>query len=115
MILFNEKFLGKRMAKLVRDNIPNIICASGKTPRIKVINGDELIDALNLKLVEELAEYQTEVDSTKSVEELADMYEVIIALAKAKGCSLEAFLAIASKKREQNGGFDDGIYWLGNE
>lgn len=102
------------MAKLVRDNIPQIIRDSGKKPRLKTLEGDELIQALNDKLVEELAEYQAETDNQKSVEELADMYEVIVALAKVKGYSLQEFVAVADNKRERNGGFEDGVYWIGN-
>ncbi|CAM4449984.1 nucleoside triphosphate pyrophosphohydrolase [Vibrio agarivorans] len=103
------------MAKIVRDNIPQIIRESGKTPRIKTLEDTELVDALDAKLVEELQEYQSETDTAKAVEELADMYEVIIALAKVKGYALEDFLAIAERKRNANGGFDDGVYWMGNE
>ncbi|MGR5165902.1 nucleoside triphosphate pyrophosphohydrolase [Vibrio astriarenae] len=103
------------MAKLVRDNIPQIIRDSGKTPRIKILEDTELVDALDAKLVEELHEYQAEPDNAKSVEELADMYEVIIALAKVKGYALEDFLAIVERKRNANGGFEDGVYWMGND
>ena len=43
----------KEIKKLVRDNIPNIIIADGRKPKIKIIKGHDLLLALNEKLVEE--------------------------------------------------------------
>lgn len=54
--------------KLVRDRIPEIIEASGRTCITEVLPNDAYIQALNAKLSEELEEYQ----QSKSPEELAD-------------------------------------------
>ena len=64
--------------KLVRDKIPDIITASGKHPVTRVLSNEEYLAELDKKLIEEGNEYQAD----KSLEELADMLEVIYAIAK---------------------------------
>ena len=105
----------KEIKKLVRDNIPDIIIANGRQPKIKIIKGHDLLLALNEKLVEEHEEYISESDNIKSVEELADMFEVIVCLAKYKGFSREEFVKIAQAKSLKNGSFDKGYFYEGDE
>ena len=105
----------KKIKKLVRDNIPDIIIANGRQPKIKIIKGHDLLLALNEKLVEEHEEYISEPDNNKSVEELADMFEVIICLAKNKGFNREDFLNLAQSKSLKNGSFDKGYFYEGDE
>ena len=69
--------------KLIRDKIPEIIEASGKAVTVEVMSDDDYLAAVDKKLDEELAEYHKD----QTVEELADMMEVIYAAAKARGCS----------------------------
>ena len=58
--------------KLVRDRIPEIIEESGKKCSMRILNEDEYLTALEQKLNEEVAEYQTD----KNIEEMADILEV---------------------------------------
>ena len=44
--------------KLVRDKIPEIIEADGKTCKTRILSNEEYIAALEVKLNEEVAEYQ---------------------------------------------------------
>ena len=44
------------MGKLVRDRIPEIIAAEGKTPTVRILNDQEYEAALLDKLCEEVAE-----------------------------------------------------------
>ena len=60
---------------------------------------------LDQKLNEELTEYQ----ESKSMEELADLIEVIAAIAKARGCSWEELLRIRNQKQGKRGGFEKRI------
>ena len=94
--------------KLVRDRIPEIIESSGKTCRTSVLSEADYIRMLDRKLTEELAEYQ----ESKSLEELADLIEVIAAAAKSRGCSWEQLLEIRDRKRAQRGGFEERILLL---
>ena len=60
-----------RHGKLVRDLIPDIIEAAGKTCVTRTLSHAEYLAALDAKLAEELAEYQAD----KSMEELADLLD----------------------------------------
>lgn len=93
------------MNKLVRDRIPQIIKASGKTCKTRVLSQEEYIQKLDEKLNEELAEYQ----ESKSLEELADLLEVMEAVALARGSTWEQLMQIKGEKRAARGGFEDRI------
>lgn len=88
--------------KLIRDKIPEIITSSGKQCIIEVMDVDEYIEALDAKLNEELAEYQAD----KTLEELADLLEVMYAVIKARGYSIEELENIRKEKAEKRGGFE---------
>mgnify|MGYP003303924131 CR=1 FL=1 len=92
--------------KLVRDRIPEIIEKSGKTAYCRILNNEEYIDELDRKLNEECAEYQAD----KSIDELADMLEVMYAIAQARGCTVEELEQVRAEKAEKRGGFKDRIY-----
>ena len=91
--------------KLVRDRIPEIIEASGKTCACRTLTDAEYLEMLDAKLNEELAEYQ----ESKSMEELADLLEVVRAVAAARGSSIDEVEAIRRKKAEKRGGFEKKI------
>ena len=91
--------------KLVRDNIPQIIEKSGKSAIIEMLSDKEFEMFLERKLDEEVKEYH----DSKDFEELADILEVIIALAKIKGCSYLDLLKLKSKKAHQKGSFSKKI------
>jgi predicted house-cleaning noncanonical NTP pyrophosphatase (MazG superfamily) len=92
--------------KLVRDKIPDIIGASGRTPVTRTLEGRELIDRLLDKLLEE----HVELLASESLDEVADMVEVLFALAKQLGEDEEAVLVRRKAKREERGGFDRALY-----
>lgn len=91
--------------KLVRDKIPEIICDDGKTCLCETLSPEEYLRCLDEKLNEELAEYQ----ESKSLEELADLLEVMMAVVKARGYTWEQLTALCQNKREERGGFDKRI------
>lgn len=93
--------------KLVRDRIPEIIGASGKTCATRILDDAAYIAALDAKLTEELAEYHAD----GSMEELADLLEVMMAVAAARGHDFAEVEAIRQRKAEQRGGFA-GRIWL---
>lgn len=70
--------------KLVRDNIPSVIAASGKKANYRTINTrEEFKEQLFNKLNEEVKELQkaySENDIDGIVEEIADVYEVLNAI-----------------------------------
>ena len=96
---------GKKYHKLVRDRIPEIIMQSGKRPVYSILSGEAYLTKLDEKLNEELAEYQ----ESKSMEEIADLLEVIRAVAAARGSSIEEVEAIRRDKAVKRGGFEKRI------
>ena len=70
----------KKYHKLVRDRIPEIIESDGKQCVCEVLSSKEYLALLDEKLQEELNEYE----ESKSLEELADLLEVMYAVVKAR-------------------------------
>ena len=99
------------MGKLVRDKIPEIIKDAGKNPIIEILSDEDYLVELDKKLNEEVAEYQAD----KSIEEMADVLEVLFAICEERGYSVEELMQVRESKREKRGGFKDKIYWVGNE
>ena len=95
--------------KLVRDKIPDIIAAKEETPVTSVLTETEYKKALEDKLYEEYQEV-VEASGDERCEELADVVEVIRALAKLENRSLEDIIKLADEKRAKRGGFDDRIF-----
>ena len=92
--------------KLVRDNIPVIIKNQGETPYTSILDNKQYNVELRKKLKEEVREYLL----SEEIEELADIIEVIEALANHKGISLEKVLEIKENKAKKNGKFEKRIF-----
>lgn len=97
--------------KLVRDKIPEIIRNQGETPYTRVLEGPEYQRCLEAKLNEEVGEYLRD----KNAEELADILEVVFALAEAEGCTREALMEIYREKHDERGGFENRIFLISKE
>ena len=88
--------------KLVRDRIPEIIEADGKTCICETLSHEEYLRLLDEKLNEELAEYQ----ESKSLEELADLFEVMQAVVRARGWTMEQLESLRAEKAAKRGSFE---------
>ena len=95
--------------KLVRDKIPNIIKEKGETPVIKVLDEINYKKELEKKLYEEYKEVMEAIGDDR-VEELADMLEVIRELASLENKNLNDIIALADKKYEKRGAFEEKIF-----
>ena len=98
----------KQINKLVRDNIPLICKNNGQTPETKILDGENYTAALRAKLYEEVEEYLSDCN----IEELADIIEVIEALAENQGSSLDEIMEIKQHKQKKNGAFRSRIYLI---
>jgi len=94
--------------KLVRDRIPEIIEATGKTCVTEVLPVEEYLKMIDAKLDEELAEYHND----QNIEELADLLEVIYAAAIARGYSIDELERVRSEKAAKRGGFEKKLLLL---
>lgn len=78
-----------KKSKLVRDNIPEIIHAKWEFANFYVAENDvEYFKKLNEKIIEELEEVLF-ASSNELIEELADLKEVVLAIAKFKSIVIE--------------------------
>ncbi|MEV4119567.1 nucleoside triphosphate pyrophosphohydrolase [Micromonospora sp. NPDC049645] len=96
-------------AKLVRDRIPAIIEAAGRSPVIRRAEPREMLPLLRAKLVEEVDEFLASDDPM----ELADVLEVVFALASRLNLSQTELEQARARKAADNGAFNDGVILLG--
>ena len=93
--------------KLVRDKIPQILEEYGVFAEVNVLTDEEYRLALLDKLVEEARELR---DSDGSIEERADVEEVIRALDDVLGLTSSKVEGARIKKLDDRGGFTKRIY-----
>ncbi len=98
----------KTFNKLVRDKIPEIIKSHGKTPTTRILSEKEYFIALKEKLEEETNEFQ----ESESLEELADVLEVVFALASHLGSDQRKLEEIRLKKQLERGAFEERTFLL---
>lgn len=91
-----------RYSKLVRDRIPEIIEADGKTCTCEILSDEDYLRMVDAKLDEELAEYHKD----QNIEELADLLEVIYAAVKARGYTMEQLETVRAEKAVKRGAFE---------
>lgn len=93
--------------KLVRDKIPAIIMENdGKVAVVRTLSGSALTDALMTKLDEELSEFRND----RSDGEMADILEVLYALAGNSDGDWARVERVRQTKREERGGFEQGVF-----
>ncbi len=88
--------------KLVRDKIPQIIDEAGQSAVVETLDRDAYKRLLDAKLGEELQEYLT----SDSVEELADLVEVVYAILRHRDVDIDEFEGIRLKKAAERGAFE---------
>jgi len=83
-----------------------IIKKSGNECNVKTLSDEEFLIELEKKLREEIGEYL----GSKSVEELADIVEVIERISELKGASFDKLERIRRKKADERGRFKDNLF-----
>ncbi|PNG93473.1 nucleoside triphosphate pyrophosphohydrolase [Streptomyces malaysiensis] len=99
--------------KLVRDRIPEIIRDGGHQPVVYVAEPQEYRQRLRDKLREEVAEFLV-ASQADAAEELADVLEVVYALATNLGLAEGDLEALRARKAAERGGFTGRFVWMGN-
>ena len=90
-----------KQGKLIRDKIPEVIRQKGGFPVTRVADDREYWKALKAKLKEEVEEFV----ASESVEELADILEVIEAICRFRKIDRVGLEKVRRKKRQQRGEF----------
>ena len=96
----------KRYDKLVRDKIPEIIAADGKECKTRVLAESEIHEQLMAKLREEVAEFEKQ----PNIEEIADIVEVLRALAIRLGSGMDEVEQVRIEKHRKRGGFEKRLF-----
>ena len=91
--------------KLIRDKVPLIMQQANVKYEAKIADNDEYKTFLKAKIIEETDEFLEE----PSLEEAADIYEVLTALAKNWGFDMRDVVKAAQKKKETHGGFEERV------
>ncbi len=92
--------------KLVRDRIPEIIAADGKKYKARILGDREYRKELIKKLQEEAKEFL----ENPSVEELADLKELIIAIRESLKIHAGTLEDVRRKKATERGRFKKKIF-----
>lgn len=98
--------------KLVRDKIPEIIAKQGLNHDTRILNDQEYEKELKKKLTEEVNEYFESEDNSESLEELADVLEIIHSLSQIHGGSIDKVEGIRKQKAIERGRFKDKVYLI---
>ena len=96
----------KKYNKLVRDKIPKIIEENGQMCETEILSDERYLEMLELKLSEECTEYQID----KNTEALADILEVVYAIANARGMTDGEIDRLRLAKANKNGRYKDKIF-----
>lgn len=98
--------------KLVRNLIPEIIEKDGKNCSTKILNDENYEKELKKKMYEELEEYIEAENNEAALEELADILELMHALAKVHGSDIATVEKIREQKQIKRGGFEERIFLI---
>lgn len=96
--------------KLVRDNIPDIIKNNNEVAVTRTLNEEEYRVSLYKKLFEECNEVRKSKNRSETLEELADVLEIVKSIAELEGKELNDVASIANQKRLNRGGFRKRIF-----
>ena len=91
--------------KLVRDKIPEYLKSKGGVPITHIADEKEYWQKLKEKLQEEVNEFM----EAETIEEMADVLEVIDAICNYKNFDKEELQKVKNKKAEERGKFRDKI------
>jgi predicted house-cleaning noncanonical NTP pyrophosphatase (MazG superfamily) len=97
-----------RYNKLVRDRIPEISRQQGFTPVTRTLSEPEFVLELKRKLQEEVDEFARKSDP----EELADLMEVVYALALVHGVTPKRLEEMRAKKAKERGSFKERVFLI---
>jgi len=98
--------------KLVRDKILEIIEADGLAYNARKLESSELLKEVKAKMIEEAKEFHAADTAHESIEELADVLELVHTALNALGVTYEELEEVRQQKKEKRGGFEKAIYLI---
>jgi predicted house-cleaning noncanonical NTP pyrophosphatase (MazG superfamily) len=104
-----------RYDKLIRDGISERLRQKGVSHKTRTLSPAEFAVALRSKLDEEIAEYDAAQDPDDRLSELADLVEVVYALARLDGHEPSDVEARRHRKAGDDGGFEGRLFLVETE
>lgn len=98
--------------KLVRDNILEIIEADNLRYNAKILNSEELLVEIKKKMIEEAKEFNEASNNKDSIEELADILELVHAAVSSLGITYDDLVEVRKQKKAKRGGFEKAIFLI---
>ena len=98
--------------KLVRDKVPANIASDGQRAVLTVVRGEELLQAMRRKVVEEANELSQAETREQAIEEIGDLLEIIAAYRKEMGIRPDEVQAAMMRKTSRSGNFTQGYFLL---
>ena len=92
--------------KLIRDKNVEIIENLGMKASFEILDDVRYGQELHKKLLEEVNEYLADY----SIEEMADVMEVIMAILKFRGITFEQVQKVMEEKRNRKGAFENKVF-----
>jgi len=107
-----KRYIHFKLAKLVRDGLPEIFEKLGHTAELRYLQGDELQLALQAKIIEEAKELPLPGSASKNSElsELGDILQALQDTMAARGFTMEDIEKARLAKYAEKGGFELGTY-----
>ncbi|MDZ4721620.1 MAG: HNH endonuclease [Roseiflexaceae bacterium] len=97
-------------SKIIREHALAYTTSNDQQLITRKIAGDELLEKLFEKLIDEHARLIDKDAQEPIVERITDMIEALVAIAKTEGFAEEDILALVRQRRDILGGFDAGMY-----
>lgn len=91
--------------KLIRDKVPEYIKSKGGNAIFHIADSKEFKEKLKEKLQEEVQEFL----ESESIEEMADIFEIISAIVEHNGWTIAQVSKVQAKKRKEKGAFKKKI------
>ncbi|MER2119001.1 MAG: nucleoside triphosphate pyrophosphohydrolase [Solibacillus sp.] len=98
--------------KLVRDKILEMIESDGLAYNARILESGELLKEIKEKMIEEAKEFQSTETDNESLEELADVLELIHTALVTLGRTFEELNEVRLKKKKKRGGFEKAVYLI---
>jgi predicted house-cleaning noncanonical NTP pyrophosphatase (MazG superfamily) len=96
--------------KLIRDNLIAEYVKMGQVATYRALSGNELLDALKHKIIEEANEIPLTGSKDDITSELADIQQVIDVIAQCTHITSDEISEAKQRKFAKKGGFSAGLY-----
>ena len=98
--------------KLVRDKIPELLEQAGKKGTFRILGDQEFESELKKKLAEGVKEYRDAENEVDAAEELAGLFEILIALTKVHDLTLRELDEIRQEKAKKQSRFHERLFLI---